>query len=152
LDDIDIDSVNSSTRPNPSIRSKEPRYTPAHALYMHLLDDIDSDADLERELWDAEEGASMGRAGVVPVGFGGGVGRSGELEAEQVGNSDKGSTTKSVFGACGSACNRLLIHERDGDRERGRGTEYKCIHAEWRGVLSFDGLRRLDGVWLSGSS
>jgi hypothetical protein len=30
--------------------------------------------------------------------------------------------------------------------------EYKCIRPEWRGVLSFDGLRRLDGVWLGGSS
>ena len=29
--------------------------------------------------------------------------------------------------------------------------EYKCIRAEWRGVLSFDGLS-LDGVWLGGSS
>lgn len=52
---------------------------------MHLLDEIDSDADLEPELWDVEEEAFMGHMGVVPLGFGD-VGRSanGELEAEQV--------------------------------------------------------------------
>jgi hypothetical protein len=146
--EIDIVNVNSSSQPDPTTKSKEPRYTPAHALYMHLLDDIDSDADLERELWDAEEEAAyMGRTG-------GGVGRgaNGELEAEQVANSEA-STTKSVHGAPGSACNRRRNHEsdRDEDRDRERGMEYKCIRSEWRGVLSFDGLRRLDGVWLGGS-
>jgi hypothetical protein len=104
---------------------------------MHLLDDIDSDVDLERELWDTAEEASMGRMGVVPLGFGGGgVGRSGELEEEQMVHSE-GSTTKSVFGAWGSACNRRLGHDddRDSERERERGLEYKGIRPEWRGVL-----------------
>ena len=153
--EIDVVNVDSSSQPNPAAKYKEPRYTPAHALYMHLLDDIDSDADLERELWDAEEEAFAGRMGVVPLGFGGGVGRSanGELEAERVANSEA-STTKSVHGAQGSACNRRRDHEsnRDSDRDRERGMEYKCIRSEWRGVLSFEGLRRLDGVWLGGSS
>ena len=159
--ELDVVNADSSTQPNPTTKPKEPRYTPAHALYMHLLDDIDSDVDLERVLWGAaEEEASRGRMGVDPLGFGRGVGRSGsggELEEEQVVNSE-GSATKSVFGARGSAYNHRLGHnddrERDGTREqeRERGMEYKCIRAEWRGVLSFDGLKRLDGVWLGGSS
>jgi hypothetical protein len=83
---------------------------------MHL-DDIDSDIDLERELWDAAEEASMGRTGVVPLGSGGGgVGRSGQLEEEQMVHSE-GSTSKSVFGARGSACNRWLGHDDDRDSE-----------------------------------
>ena len=158
-DELDVfNDVDSSLPP----KFREPRYTPAHALYMHLHDDIDGDVDLERELWDAaeEREAFMGGSG----GGGTGVGAGGELEEEQMGitmgPSEAASTTKSVFaGARGGHHRRRLRdlgsddceRERDGDgdqtRERG-GTEYKCMRPEWRGVLSFEGLRRLDGVWL----
>ncbi|KIM36897.1 hypothetical protein M413DRAFT_448826 [Hebeloma cylindrosporum] len=155
LAEIDIVTVDSSSQPSPTTKFKEPRYTPAHALYMHLHDDIDSDLDLERELWDAaeeeEEASSWGRTGVVSMGCVEALGRgeNGEVEEEQVFRSE-GSTAKSAFGAQGSACNRRLDHDDDHDRDR--GMEYKCIRAEWRGVLSFDGLKRLDGVWLGAGS
>ena len=92
-------------------------------------------------------------------GGGGGIGSGGELLEDGMGLSEAASTTKSVFaGARGGHHRRRLRDLGSDDRERDRrgedqsrergGTEYKCIRPEWRGVLSFEGLRRLDGVWL----
>ena len=118
-------NVDSSIPP----KFKEPRYTPVHALYMHLHDDIDSDVDLERELWDAAEREAFMGGGATGMGMGVGFGDvggqigsggGGELEEEQMGMglSEAASTTKSVFGACGgSACHR---HHLD------LGSDRKC--------------------------
>jgi hypothetical protein len=147
---VEIDVVNSSAPSNSNATFKEPSYTRAHALYMHLLDDAE-DVDSERGFFwdDAAEDMFNDGAGDVPLGSGvPECSGRGESDGEQRVNSEP--STPSVSGAQGSASNRRLNREHGRNRERGRagGKEYSCVHAEWRGVLSFDGLTKLDKVWL----